>query len=600
MRSNAYQTLLFVTLFGGMAMIPVAGGFAEENAGTTEETTAPTDPSLAHKLSSPRQTLKTFFGAFKEGGERKNAALTLNLSKTPANVRSTVGIHDAFQLKEVIDRMVYVQYYQVPDNSDSKTPFRLSQIATKLKGAAEDDASLIEIAPDKDGYWRFTADTVKAISDLYERWKNRPAVDGVIKVKPPFLTPFWFRQLFPTQLTNEHFLLADYQWICLLGLIFIGFLVDRLTRFVLSRLAHGWMRVFDKGNEATIESKLFRPVGLLTQGYVWYEGTKLLGLPDFALSVLLVALQIFTVIAAIWTCFLLIDVGRIYLFRRTRKTPSKFDDLLVQLASKSLKVFVICVGILTAAQAFGLPIAGLIGGMGIGGAAIALASKDTFSNIFGSFTVLADRPFEVGDWVITNQVEGSVESVGFRSTRIRTFYNSLITLPNSLLTTTSVDNMGSRRYRRIKTFLGVQYDTTPEQMDAFCEGIRELIRRHPYTRKDYYHVYFNQFSDSSLNVLLYCFLECPDWAIELRERHRLFNDILRLAQKLHVEFAFPTQTLHMFNHSDDPLPEETPIPDSTRDGQRLAAEIAGPLQGVQDRPGPVSFSGPSNFGNTPG
>ena len=104
----------------------------------------------------------------------------------------------------------------------------------------------------------------------------------------------------------------------------------------------------------------------------------------------------------------------------------------------------------------------------------------------------------------------------------------------------------------------------------------------------------------SLNVLLYCFLECPDWAIELRERHRLFNDILRLAQKLHVEFAFPTQTLHMFNHSDDPLPEETPIPDSTRDGQRLAAEIAGPLQGVQDRPGPVSFSGPSNLGNTPG
>ena len=260
MRSNAYQTLLFVTLFGGMAIIPVAGGFAEENAGTTEETTAPTDPSLAHKLSSPRQTLKTFFSAFKEGGERKNAALTLNLSKTPANVRSTVGIHDAFQLKEVIDRMVYVQYYQVPDNSDSKTPFRLSQIATKLKGAAEDDASLIEIAPDKDGYWRFTADTVKAISDLYERWKNRPAVDGVIKVKPPFLTPFWFRQLFPTQLTNEHFLLADYQWICLLGLIFIGFLVDRLTRFVLSRLAHGWMRFLIKATRRLSKASFFDPL----------------------------------------------------------------------------------------------------------------------------------------------------------------------------------------------------------------------------------------------------------------------------------------------------------------------------------------------------
>lgn len=597
MRSNTYQFLLLLTVLIGTEFLFGLTGFSEENAGT-DKIEAAADSALSHKLASPRQTFKTFFGAFKEGGNPKNAALALNLSKTPSNVRSTVGVHDAFLLKEVIDRMVYVQYYQVPDDPESKTPFRLSQIATKLKGADEDDASLIEIAPDKDGYWRFTADTVAAIDGLYQRWKNRPTVDGVIQVKPPILTPFWFRQLFPTQLTNTHFLLDDYQWICLFALIFIGFLVDRLTRFVLSRLVYVWMRFFDKKQGTTIESKIFRPVGLLTQGYIWYEGTKLLGLPDFALSALLVALKVFTVIAAIWTSFLLIDVGRGYLFRKARHTPSKFDDLLVQLASKSLKIFVICVGILTAAQAFGLPIAGLIGGMGIGGAAIALASKDTFSNFFGSFTVLADRPFEVGDWILTNNVEGSVEAVGFRSTQIRTFYNSLITLPNSLLTTTPVDNMGARRYRRIKTFLGVQYDTTPEQMDAFCEGIRELIRRHPYTRKDYYHVYFNQFSDSSLNVLLYCFLECPDWAIELRERHRLFNDILRLAQKLQVGFAFPTRTLHMFNHQDDPLPDETPISDPTKEGQLLAAQIAGSLQGMQERPGPVSFSGPSNIGDT--
>ena len=595
MRFNSYQILLLILLISADFNHVRIGSAEDKPTVKAEESADEIDPSLKVKLSSPRETLKTFFGAFKPGGDPKNAALTLNLSEIPINVRSTVGIHDAFQLKEVIDRMVYVQYYQVPDDSDSKTPFRLSQITTKLTGADEDDAALIEIAPDKDGYWRFTDDTVKVIGDLYQRWKNRPTVEGTIRAKAPTWTPFWFRQLFPQRLTNQHFLLADYQWICLFALIVIGFFLDRLTRFTFSRLARGWLRFFDKDNETTIQSKIFRPMGLLAQGYVWYEGTKLLGLPDFALSLLLVALQIFTVIAAIWTCFLLIDVGRHYLFRKARKTPSKFDDLLVQLLSKSLKVFVVCVGVLTAAQAFGLPIAGLLGGMGIGGAAIALASKDTFSNIFGSFTVLADRPFEVGDWVITNHVEGTVEAVGFRSTRIRTFYNSLITLPNSLLTTTSVDNMGARRYRRINTLLGVQYNTTPEQIDAFCEGIRELIRRHPYTRKDYYHVYFNQFSDSSLNILLYCFLECPDWAIELRERHRLFNDILRLAQKLRVEFAFPTRTLHLFNHSNDPLPEESALPDPAQSGQRIGAEIAGPLQGVQDRPGPVSFSGPSNF-----
>ena len=595
MRFNLFQ-ILFLILISGAEFHRVRIVSAEENAAVKieEPEDEAIDPSLKVKLSSPRETLKTFFSAFKPGGNPKNAALTLNLSEVPLNIRSTVGIHDAFQLKEVIDRMVYVQYYQVPDDPESKTPFRLSQITTKFTGADADDAALIEIAPDKNGYWRFTEDTVSVIGDLYQRWKDRPTTEGIIPTEAPIWTPFWFRQLFPPKLTNQHFLLADYQWLCLFALIFIGFILDRFTRFLLSRLVRGWLRIFDKDNDTIIEGKIFRPMGLLVQGYIWYEGTKLLGLPDFALSLLLIALQIFTVIAAIWTGFLLIDVGRHYLFRKARKTPSKFDDLLVQLLSKSLKVFVVCVGVLTAAQAFGLPIAGLLGGMGIGGAAIALASKDTFSNIFGSFTVLADRPFEVGDWVITNHVEGTVEAVGFRSTRIRTFYNSLVTLPNSLLTTTSVDNMGARRYRRINTSLGVQYNTTPEQIDAFCEGIRELIRRHPYTRKDYYHVYFNQFSDSSLNILLYCFLECPDWAIELRERHRLFNDILRLAQKLKVEFAFPTRTLHMFNHANDSLPEEPRLPDPTDSGQRIGAQIAGPLQGVQDRPGPVSFSGPSN------
>lgn len=596
MRQNAYRTITLLAIFFAHFLATWETAFSQENekADKTETSKTDRDPSLAHKLSSPRQTLKTFFGAFKEDGDRKNATLTLNLSKLPANVRATAGEHDALMLKEIIDRMVFVEYYQVPNDPTSKTPFRLSQITTQLKSADADDAARIEIAPDKDGYWRFTPDTVAAIGGLYADWKNRPPVDGIIHVEPTILTPFWFRELFPAQLTDTHFLLADYQWICLFALIFIGFVVDRLTRFILARIAHGWIHFFDKEKSAAIESKLFRPVGLLTQGYVWYEGTKLLGLPDFALSVLLVALKVFTVVAAIWTCFLLIDAVRGYVLRKTQRTPSKFDDLLVQLASKSLKVFVVCVGILTAAQAFGLPIAGLIGGMGLGGAAIALASKDTVSNIFGSFTVLVDRPFEVGDWIITNHVEGSVESVGFRSTRIRTFYDSLITLPNSLLTTTSVDNMGSRKYRRVKTFLGVQYDTTPEQVDAFCEGVRELIRRHPYTRKDYYHVYFNQFSDSSLNILLYCFLDCPDWAIELRERHRLFNDILRLGKQLKIEFAFPTSTLHMFNH-ESTLPDETPIPNPITMGQQTAAQIAGPLQGMGDRPGPVAFTGPSNL-----
>ena len=123
-------------------------------------------------------------------------------------------------------------------------------------------------------------------------------------------------------------------------------------------------------------------------------------------------------------------------------------------------------------------------------------------------------------------------------------------MPNANLIRANVDNFGRRSYRRIKTNLSLTYDTPPEKIEAFCEGIREIIRCHPHTRKDYYHVYFNQFNSSSLDILLYCFLDVSEWAIELRERQRLFLDIVRLANRLKLSFAFPTQSLHMVKPED--------------------------------------------------
>tara|TARA_Y100000814_G_C12204369_1_gene359078 strand:+ start:93 stop:500 length:408 start_codon:yes stop_codon:yes gene_type:complete len=131
--------------------------------------------------------------------------------------------------------------------------------------------------------------------------------------------------------------------------------------------------------------------------------------------------------------------------------------------------------------------------------------------------------------------------------------------------------MGRRRYRRIKTTLGVQYDTSSDQLEAFCEGVRELIRRHPDTRKDYFHVYFNDFGASSLNIMLYCFLHCPDWGTELSGRHKLLADIVRLADKLNVKFAFPTRTLHMASPDDQNLAPEFDQP--LQAGKEVAVEI---------------------------
>ena len=218
---------------------------------------------------------------------------------------------------------------------------------------------------------------------------------------------------------------------------------------------------------------------------------------------------------------------------------TEIDDVLIPLVCKILKVIVTILGILFIAEAYGLESTSVLTTLGIGGLAVAMAARDTIANLFGSITVLFDRPFRIGDWICVGDIDGTVERVGFRSTRVRTFYNSVISIPNSRLVDTHVDNYGQREYRRIKTQVSVTYDTPPDKIEAFCEGIRELIRLHPYTRKDYYHVYLNQFASSSLDILLYTFVKVPDWATELRERHRLFLDIIRLAERMDIEFAFP-------------------------------------------------------------
>ena len=184
-------------------------------------------------------------------------------------------------------------------------------------------------------------------------------------------------------------------------------------------------------------------------------------------------------------------------------------------------------------------------GVTIGGFGFAFAAKDTVSNIFGSVTIFADKPFSVGDWVKTAGTEGTVEEIGFRSTRIRTFYNSLVTVPNNKFTEVIVDNLGLREYRRTLATLGVAYHTTPDQLESFCNGIRAIIKAHPKSRKDYYEIHFSGFGESSLNIMLYFFFKVESWTQELRSRHEVYLDILRLSKELEIEIAFPTRTIHI-------------------------------------------------------
>ena len=243
----------------------------------------------------------------------------------------------------------------------------------------------------------------------------------------------------------------------------------------------------------------------------------------------------------------LVDLIAAYFARKAEKTETTMDDQLVPLLRKLAKGLVVILGVLLVLDNFNFNISAMLAGISIGGIAIALAAQDTVKNFFGSIMIFIDRPFQVGDWIIANGHEGVVEEVGVRSTRIRSFANSVIYIPNGTLADSAINNYGLRTFRRFNTKIGLTYDTPPEKIEAFVMGLREIVRNHPTTRKDYYEVNFMEMGDSSLNVLLYTFFVVDTWSDELRGKQNLLLAIMRLAATLGVSFAFPTQTLHIEN-----------------------------------------------------
>lgn len=590
-------------------------------------------PEVPKAMRSPRAVLEAFISLMRED-KKKEAAELLDLSEFAAIAAESRGPDLAFKLYGLIPavgtpptrgnqssqrsddsdvgvqgwgRQTTLDYTSITTAPDHPEPWRLSSWVLYPTEVAEQ----IVIARDAAGRWRFSAETVGQIDTFYEATEQRidelaeekaaskPPAGVEETAEPTVTTGVWLRKLFPQTWRTTRFLLPTYQWLLLGLLVPLGRLVEKLTRWVLTWIGDLVLGRIDpdfiEARETT--AKVWRPVGRLSTAAVWAWGAYTIELPSTVTNLFLTVLVIVAIVAAVLALFRVLDLVAGYLSRRAKRRNRKFDDLIVPLLNTTAKIVVVLGGVIAAVAIFNdeLP-STLIGGLGIGGIAIALASQETLSNFFGSITLLFDRPFEVGDWVNIEGVEGEVERLGFRSTQIRTGLNSQVTVPNSKLASANVDNLGRRKYRRYLSKLGLEYGTPPERIDAFCEGVVELIRRHPHTRKDFYAAYFNDFGPSSLDVLVVCYFEVSDWATELRERHRLLSDILRLADSVGVSFAFPTQTLHLHRGEDTPAPTAPPEIDQEKPdlaGAIAAAKIAGELPNYQDRPGKVKFPGPT-------
>ncbi len=383
-----------------------------------------------------------------------------------------------------------------------------------------------------DGRWVYARALVQATPRLYH--ETFSAVPG------------WIQRHIPAWIEGPHAGLYTWQWVYLCALSFVALLAGVVAQRVVSER---FLRVARRGRielrQDVIDGTRI-PLTVFAVGLV-----ALWGIADLQLSVQTSRVLLFlatgaTSLSVVLIAARIVDIVADFFARRAEATPSKLDDQVIPLASRAAKTAIWILGIVVVIQNLGVDVTGLVAGVGVGSLAFALAAQDTVENLFGSVTIFTDRPFQIGDWVIIDgNIEGVVEEVGFRSTRIRTFTSSVVSVPNAKVANSTVDNMGQRRFRRVKATIGLTYGTPPDRLHQFVCRIREMLAQHPKVAPTTCEVHFVNFGASSLDIQMYFFLNVADWSEELDVRGRIYYEVMKIAEDTGVSFAFPSMSVYV-------------------------------------------------------
>ena len=260
------------------------------------------------------------------------------------------------------------------------------------------------------------------------------------------------------------------------------------------------------------------------------------------------------VICLIWGVYNLCDAGHGLIMQLLKRSSLHIDETLAEMISALAHMICVMFGIVLVANEWDYDITAFVASLGIGAMAIAFAAKDSLANIFGSLVIITERPFVIGDWISANNVEGIVESITFRSTCIRTFYQELVYVPNNLLSNTPIINYTQRQKYRIQFMLGLTYSTTREQMQEVCQQIRSLCERLDEIYNDGIDVNFFEFGDSSLNIRIVCYAKAPNNSVYLRAREKFNLEVMKILEENGVSCAFPSRSVYF----ETPIPEAVP------------------------------------------
>ncbi|MEM7246700.1 MAG: mechanosensitive ion channel family protein [Acidobacteriota bacterium] len=321
----------------------------------------------------------------------------------------------------------------------------------------------------------------------------------------------------------------------------VTLLLSLLARWLLPRLTGLTQRTSVRADELIVDA-LAAPLrlGILVLGLRMALSTVTMPAHWHALADRIA--QALVLAALAFLAWRLVDLVRQVISQRVKTSETRLDDQLLPLLARVLKLLIVVGGGIMVLDQLGFEVSSLVAGLGLGGLAFALAAKDTVANLFGSIMIFVDRPFDLGDWVRFKKVEGIVEDVGIRSTKVRTWEDTLFTIPNADLASGCIENVSRFNSRRVSVRLVLRSDTHPELLERAVESVRETLESHEDV-KDGHYVFFDQIGENGFELMVYFFVKFTEWRRYLEVRQTIFLDLLHRFEKLGVGLASPTRTV---------------------------------------------------------
>ncbi len=511
---------------------------------TPEEKSARERRSNFH---SPQQTMRTLLNACR-AGNLDLAARCLDLEDIPYGARDVLGPILAYKLKFVLDRIGRVAVEEIPSDSDGPRYYYHRGPLGRIDLVRRDKAP-------RQGDWLFSGETVARIETMFRDASDRPVAPTLARdnnereARTASLVPaLWIRGHLPPWLRSLAWGLARYQWIGLAVALVLSGLASWLGVRVLERIAsYGLRRGGIELERALIAPKL-RPLGLQVGLWCFCEQIQLLDLPSAVVGVMVPTVRVLWIGLLAWAAIRLIDLGMLLYSRSERLNQSRnLSDMIVPTAANGLKLATLLV-----AASFQVYLIGsretltqLLAGLGLVGLAASLAAQDTLKNFFGTMLLIGEHPFRIGDHIAVQGVEGTIESVGFRSTRLRTFDDTVLTIPNSVMASAMIDNRAVRNFRRFRPVILLAYGTPIEKLVAMRDALRTFAAHHPRFIPEKTEIHIGGLGTSSVEMFVQIHFRVSTFTDEMICKDEFNREVLAQAEALGIVLVSPPQTIRL-------------------------------------------------------